>query len=186
MITLRVLQPDEAALLAEVMSGYTSPQRYAVTREESDAETIIRLRLEDLPQPYIKNFRGELTPADLESYQKIAAEGLSVGAWDAGRPVGMSIAGAEVWNGTLWIWEFHVDPEYQGQGIGRRMMDALAAGGRAAGLRTMRVETQNTNVRAIRFYRRVGFQTDAVDITFYTNHDLEGGEVAVFMKRRLT
>ena len=63
---------------------------------------------------------------------------------------------------------------------------ARAESGRAAGLRTMRVETQNTNVRAIRFYRRVGLQTDAVDITFYTNHDLEGGEVAVFMKRRLT
>lgn len=186
MIRLRPLLSTETALLTEVLHGYASAERYRVTLQESDAETTIKLALERLPEPYVKDFRGEVTPEDLENYTQIAAEGLSVLALENDHPVGIGLAGAQRWNGTLWIWEFHVRPEYQGQGIGRRMMDALAETGRAAGMRTMRVETQNTNVPAIRFYRKAGFGIESVDVSFYTNDDLNSGEVAIFMKRRLT
>jgi ribosomal protein S18 acetylase RimI-like enzyme len=46
-------------------------------------------------------------------------------------------------------------------------------------------ETQDTNQPAIAFYRAVGFEIEAVDLSYYTNHDLAGGEVAIFMKRKL-
>lgn len=186
MITLRPLLGSETGLLADILSGYASAQRYRVTLQESDTETLIRLTLETLPRPYIKDFHGEITSEDLQRYTGIAAQGLSILALEGSQPVGIGIAGAEAWNRTLWIWEFHVLPPYQGQGIGLRMMDALAENGRGAGMRTMRVETQNTNVPAIRFYRRAGFHIESVDTSFYTNHDLESGEVAIFMKRRLT
>ncbi len=43
----------------------------------------------------------------------------------------------------------------------------------------------NTLVPAIDFYRAVGFAVEGIDLSYYTNDDLNN-EVAVFMKRRLT
>ncbi|MDE2700419.1 MAG: hypothetical protein OXI23_16220 [Gemmatimonadota bacterium] len=37
---------------------------------------------------------------------------------------------------------------------------------------------------AIDFYRGVGFEVEGVDLSYYTNSDVDG-EVAVFMKRKL-
>lgn len=182
------IQPFTAlsrADLLQVMSGYTSRERYAVSLEESDALTTFHLRLESLPQPYTRDFRSGLTVEDLERYQALIPQGLTLGAWVDGQLAGLAVAGAETWNATLWIWEFHVAPAYQGLGIGRRLMDALAERARPLGLRTLRVETQNTNVPAIRFYRKAGFHLQALDVSFYTNDDLTSGEVAVFLKRRL-
>lgn len=92
-----------------------------------------------------------------------------------------------MWNKSLWVWEFHVAEMYRRRGLGRRLMDALAGRAKAAGLRTIVCETQNTDVPAIDFYRAVGFSIEGIDVSYYTNDDLlPGGEVAIFMKRRLT
>lgn len=64
-------------------------------------------------------------------------------------------------------------------------MDALAGLAHAEGLRTLVFETQNTNMPAIQFYRSVGCEIDAVDLSYYTNRDAMDGEVAIFMKRKL-
>lgn len=185
MVEIKVLTSLDRSDMLQVMSGYTSPERFAVSVEERDALITFQLRLETLPQPYTRDFRSGLTAEDMQRYQGLLPQGFSLGAYAADQLAGAAIAGAEDWNGTLWIWEFHVAPSFQGRGIGRNLMDRLAELARAAGLRTLRVETQNTNVPAIRFYRRVGFRMEAVDVSFYTNHDLDGGEVAVFLKRRL-
>jgi ribosomal protein S18 acetylase RimI-like enzyme len=73
----------------------------------------------------------------------------------------------------------------QRQGIGRRLMEALAVRATEAGLRVMVCETQNTNLPAIDFYRSVGFEIEGVDLSYYSNRDLIEGEVAIFMKRKL-
>ena len=39
--------------------------------------------------------------------------------------VGLALAEPRWWHKSLWIWEFHVDPAYQGEGIGRRLMAAV-------------------------------------------------------------
>ena len=90
------------------------------------------------------------------------------------------------WNGTLWVHEFHVRPEVQRRGIGRQLMDELARRAAAAGLRALTLETQNTNVAAIRFYRALGLSIEGIDVGYYSNDDLgPQGTVAVFMRRRL-
>ena len=66
------------------------------------------------------------------------------------------------------------------------MMSLLAESARAAGLRAIVCEAQNTNVPAIRFYRRLGFRLEGVDVSLYSNEDLQpGGSVAVIMKLRV-
>ena len=64
-------------------------------------------------------------------------------------------------------------------------MDELAVLARTAGLRALAVETQNTNVAAIHFYRSCGFTLEGIDLSYYTNTDLEDGEIAIFLKRKL-
>lgn len=185
MIEIKPLLTLDQATLHQVVSGYTSVERYAVRLAESDAVTTFQLSLEKLPRPYVKDFRAGFSTQNVERYQEILQEGLSLGAWQGDQLVGVGIAGAEAWNHTLWIWEFHIQPAFHGQGIGRRLMDAMADAGRSAGMRTLRVETQNTNVPAIRFYRSLGFHIEGIDVSFYSNDDLTSGEVALFLKRRL-
>ena len=169
----------------QVMGGYSSRERYAVRVLESEEQTTFQIQLEELPGLFEKDFRAGLLEDDLDRYEQMLAEGLSRAAWEGEQLVGVGLASAERWNGTLWIWEFHVHPQFQGRGVGRALMESLAVAGRQAGLRTMRVETQSSNVPAIRFYRSLGFQLQGMDVSLYTNDDLSAGEVALFFKHRL-
>lgn len=154
-----------------------------VTKSEQDNQTIFALTLHQLETPYVKQW-----PADEEleaHYQAILEQGLSLGLFVDGELVGVAIAEKREWNKTLWVWEFHIAPEQRGRGYGRTLMDALAETATKADYRVMVCETQNTNVPAIRFYRKVGFEVGGIDLSYYTNQDVEAFEVAVFMKRTL-
>jgi ribosomal protein S18 acetylase RimI-like enzyme len=97
----------------------------------------------------------------------------------------MLISEVQDWNSSLWVCEFHVAAPYRGQGIGRQMMEWAAQMAQDAGLRTIVCETQNRNANAIQAYRKLGFQLEGIDISYYTNEDYPDQGIAVFMKRRL-
>ncbi len=181
MIAIRTLVRLDRAELEAVITGYSSPARYRVHREESDEAASFRLEL--VAQPYVK--LPDLTDEDLPIYAAAAAQGLSLGAYDGEKLIGVALAERRDWNRSLFVWEFNVAAAYRRQGIGLRLMDALAERARAAGLRVMVCETQTTNVPAIRFYRKAGFALDGIDLSLYGNDDWPDGEVALFMKRRL-
>ena len=183
MITIQPLLSFDAARLGELIAGYVSDERYAVERVEGEAETTFALRLERLPAPYHKTFTSD--EAEIERYREVAQMGYSLGAWEAGRWVGVALAEPHLWNHTLWVWEFHIAPQSQGGGVGRALMQALIARAESAGLRALVCETQSTNVPAIRFYRRLGFHLDGIDLSYYTNQDYPHGEMAIFMKRQI-
>ncbi len=187
MIEIRTLERVEIADLERIAPSYTSAHVYDVAREDSDSRTAITLTLRALDTPITLPFRR--TPDVVEYYQEVLAHGLSLGVYDSeagDRLIGAAIADAQAWNGTLLVWEFHLEQAYRGRGIGRRMMEALTQRAAAAGLRVISIETSTTNVPAIRFYRRVGFSIDSVDLSFYSNDDVDKGDVVVFMKRKLT
>lgn len=126
-----LVEPD----LRRVMVGYTSMQKYQVSRQESETETIIRLELVDLPAPHVRHFGEDLTADDLAHYREMLPAGYCLGAFTGEELVGFAIADARTWNRTLWIWELHVASAWQGRGIGRRLVDVLAEKAGAAGLR---------------------------------------------------
>jgi ribosomal protein S18 acetylase RimI-like enzyme len=185
MISLRTLTTFQPEDVQRFVPGYTSPEKYVVTHTETPdgAEVIFALKRLVLDEPYIKHFPPE--PAMYAHYEACIRAGSSLGAFDGEQLVGIAVAEAHIWNKTLWIWEFGVLENHRRQGIGLRMMDELAERARAAGLRIMLVETQNTNGPAIRFYRKAGFSFDAIDLTYYSNNDLLEDEIALFMKRKL-
>jgi len=183
-IAIRALTHLDPADLRRTITGYTSPAKYAVTRVEADDHAAITLQLVPFDPPYVKTY-DHLDDETVQRYAGLLPAGFCWGAYDADRLVGVAIAEPWAWNRSLWVWDFHIADIHRGRGIGRRLMEALAEQGRAADLRIMVCETQNTNVPAIRFYRRVGFTLDSVDLSYYTNHDFPDGEIAIFMKRRL-
>ena len=183
MIELKTLNEFRAADVERLVPGYTSHEKYRVTRTEAPDEVTFALKRVALDQPYVKVFPPEAYLYPM--YAEYVAAGTSLGAYDGEALVGIAIAEAQTWNRTLWIWEFGVQEEYRRERIGLRMMDELAERSRAAGLRIMVVETQNTNGPAIRFYQRAGFHFDALDLTFYSNNDALDDEIALFLKRKI-
>jgi len=178
--TLERLDPED---FRRVMTGYTTTRRYNVDRKETYDRTTITLRLTKLDRPYVKIFPQP--PNEIKRYQQIVGQGTSFGAYDGGRLVGLAIAERRDWNRSLWVWEFGVAEEHRRKGVGTKLVEALTRSAKDANLRIIVCETQNTNVPAIEFYRKAGFELDGIDLSYYTNTDMTTGEVAIFMKRKV-
>lgn len=61
------------------------------------------------------------------------------------------------------LWDLRVRPEFRGAGIGSDLFTASETWARARGCRSLRVETQNINVPACRFYKHMGCTLRSVD-----------------------
>jgi ribosomal protein S18 acetylase RimI-like enzyme len=184
MIEIRPLLQLAVADLKRIASGYVSYTKYVVAHSDSEHHASFELRLISLSEPYIKTY-DHFDAETVQRYVKVLADGYSVGAYDDDVLVGLVIAEAQQWNRSLWVHEFHVAETHRKHGIGRRLMDAVAAQAHQAALRIIVCETQNTNATAIQAYRKLGFQIEGIDLSYYTNHDYPDAEIAVFMKRRL-
>ncbi len=185
MVVIRPLSSIDASLLERLITGYTSSEMYRVTREETPDTVSFALRLTVLEQPFVKRY-SPVNATELQRYSDLAAVGHAFGAFDGESCVGIAICEPQRWNNGLTVWEFHITPECRGEGVGRALMSAVEAHARDEGMRCLVCETQTSNVPAIRFYRALGFTIDAVDLSLYSNNDMEQGEVAVFMKKRIT
>lgn len=183
-IEVRKLESFNLEDLKRLVSGYISTHKYTVEKiEKADGVTLI-LRLVALDKPYVKVFpppAGEI----LDRYSRVVGEGLSLGAYDADQLVGLAIAQRRDWNRSLWLWELGIEETRRRTGIGTKLIESLVHLAKDSGLRVIVCETQNTNVPAIDFYRKTGFELDGIDLSYYTNTDMTTGEVALFMKRKL-
>jgi GNAT superfamily N-acetyltransferase len=61
------------------------------------------------------------------------------------------------------LWDIRVAPEVRGRGVGAAPFRAAEAWAAARGCRRLKVETQNVNVPACRFYARQGCVLGAID-----------------------
>jgi ribosomal protein S18 acetylase RimI-like enzyme len=183
MIDIRPLAPFTPSDLLRVAAGYTSFIRYAIDYTDEPDTISLTARRVVVDEPYVKEW--EFDDEELERYDRARQTGYSFGAYDGRRLVGVVIAEPHTWNGSIWVWEFHVAPTHQQQGIGRRLMDTLAAAAAAGDFRVLVCEVQHTNGVGIDTYRRLGFRLEGMDLSYYSNEDHPDGEVAVFMKRRV-
>ena len=65
------------------------------------------------------------------------------------------------------LWDLRVAPEYRGKGVAHRLFTRVAEWAREQGCRRLKVETQNTNVPACRFYARQGCELRGIDSYAY-------------------
>ena len=67
------------------------------------------------------------------------------------------------------LWDIRVHPEYRRRGIGSELLSAASAWARDNGCKRLKIETQNINVSACRFYARFGCELRAIHRAAYTD-----------------
>ena len=65
------------------------------------------------------------------------------------------------------LWDIRVTPDARRQGVGSALFERVEAWARLHDCRQLKVETQNTNVRACRFYERQGCQLRSIKRAAY-------------------
>ncbi|MHB8668642.1 MAG: GNAT family N-acetyltransferase, partial [Burkholderiales bacterium] len=98
-------------------------------------------------------------------------------ARDAGRLAGFAIMQFGDERAHLSLLAVH--PDYQRQGVARRMLEWLTASALVAGVDSIHLELRETNLAARRFYTAQGFAETARIAGYY-----RGVETAVRMRRR--
>lgn len=78
------------------------------------------------------------------------------------------------------LWDIRVAPNMRGQGIGSALLGAAESAARQRGARAVRVETQQVNVPACRFYLRHGFRLERATRDGYA--DLPGEVQLLWLK----
>lgn len=123
----------------------------------------VRFR-EEVVVPYIKDYDQEGgSPLTWPQQFFMANWGLFL-AMRGDQPVG---AAAVAWNTNgvhmlegrrelAVLWDIRVDPYHRREGIGAALFRHAAGWSRARGCTRLKIETQNINVPACRFYRRMG------------------------------
>jgi len=128
-------------------------------------------------EPYVKDFYS----ADDESVAQWKRFDLSnwafFMAFDNERPVGGAAVAARTKkihmlsgrDDLAVLWDIRVDDAYKHQGIGQALFDMAVIWSRSQGLRQMKIECQNNNVPAVKFYHKQGAILSAIDEYAYYN-----------------
>jgi GNAT superfamily N-acetyltransferase len=125
-----------------------------------------------LDVPYIKDYDiivGE-SPGEWAKRLDISNWGL-IWAISKGMRVGGAVIAFDTDGLTMFenrrdlavLWNIRVSPEARGQGVGAALFRAAEAWAAARGCRELKVETQNINVPASRFYSRLGCALGAIN-----------------------
>lgn len=131
----------------------------------------LRLIEERVEPPYVIDFdraKGEGPKRWLKRWDISHWGALS--AFDGPRRVGGAVVawrtpGVDMLEGRddlAVLWDIRVLPEYRRQGIGSKLFARAVGWAREKGLGCFKVETQNTNVAACRFYARQGCELGAI------------------------
>jgi streptothricin acetyltransferase len=84
------------------------------------------------------------------------------------------------WNRFAWIDDIGVDIQFRRQGIGRALLSNAEAWAREGNYPGIMLETQDTNVKACRFYESYGFVLGGFDTYLYHAASLYADEIALF------
>lgn len=158
--------------------GYTSTQAYVPVQQPEGNQVSFAFRLETLVTPKQKTWHTNET--ELEELNEEIATGHSFAAYEASRLIGFIIAEKRDWNNTCYISQLTVAASQRRKGTGAQLMAAMIAHARTLKVRLLELETQNTNVPAVNFYLKQGFQVSGVNLRLYDPVWCPG-EVAFYM-----
>ena len=80
------------------------------------------------------------------------------------------------------IWDIRVDKAHRGKGIGTQLFSAVSSLSRIRKAALLKVETQNTNVPACRFYQARGMTLGAVNRYAYGSEDNSEVQLYYYLK----
>lgn len=163
-------------------NGYTSSQAWVPVQQPDGGEMTFTFRLETLASPKQKTWHTSET--ELAELNEVMQQGHSYAAYDNGRLTGFIIAGKRDWNNTLYVAQLTVAASERRKGIGVQLMNTLIGHAKPLKVRLLELETQNTNVPAVSFYRKQGFRLSGVHLKLYDPVWCPG-EVAFYMTYEL-
>ena len=135
---------------------------------QDDADGVARVEAACMPVPWSRqSFWEEASHSD--AYYLIARD------TDRDNLI-IAYAGCWVLANEGHITNVAVDPEYQGQGLGRRLMNELTSRVKALGADSMTLEVRPSNKVAINLYTSLGFRSVGQRPKYYTN-PVEAAEI---------
>jgi ribosomal protein S18 acetylase RimI-like enzyme len=182
-IRCRELRIDEVRAAPPIPSGYTATSSYRLQRTARDEGPTWSL----LEVPRAGPFRKEYDDGTFDTWMESYAEACQidafrfVGAFAGHELVGLATWLHYAWNRSLWLADIRVREAVRRSGAGSALVDWLKGETGRSRARGIRVETQTTNVPAIRFYRKHGFEISGFDDHLYENADYERQEIALFL-----
>ena len=135
---------------------------------QEDADGVARVEAACMPVPWSRqSFWEEASHTD--AYYLIAID------VDRDNLI-VAYAGCWVLANEGHITNVAVDPDYQGQGLGRRLMNELTSRVKALGVDSMTLEVRPSNTVAINLYTSLGFRSVGQRPKYYTN-PVEAAEI---------
>ncbi len=179
---IRRMTEDDIPRLTEIRPSFVSDTVLTVERSGNGVEVGWRLVERRLVVPFDKGHDYDFDLTERENIRERfrRGDGLYLVAERPDRLVGILDMLPQEWNSTVFIWNLMLDRDVRGQGLGRDLFERGANWARRAGYRALVLETQTNNVPACRFYARMGCRLEGIRDAYYTNADIERGEVAIF------
>jgi GNAT superfamily N-acetyltransferase len=122
-----------------------------------------------LEVPYVKDYDEAEGPLDWAKRFDLSNWGLIAARSDrrlvGGAVIAYDTPGTLLLNRTDWVvlWDIRVSADARGEKVGSRLFRATEVWAVARGCRWLKVETQNINLPACRFYARQGCVLGAID-----------------------
>lgn len=135
---------------------------------QEDADGVVRVEAACMPVPWSRqSFWEEASHTD--AYYLIARD------VDRDNLI-VAYAGCWVLANEGHITNVAVDPDYQGQGLGRKLMNEITSRVKALGVDSMTLEVRPSNTVAINLYTSLGFRSVGQRPKYYTN-PVEAAEI---------
>ena len=122
--------------------------------KESDLKSLIELWQTIFPDSPPHN-----EPSSIIN-EKLAVDDLIFVVEHGGQLIGACMAGYDGHRG--WLYYLAVDPDFQGHGYGRQIVQAAEEVLKAAGCPTINLQVRKSNTQVIDFYKALGFGEDEV------------------------
>ena len=172
---------DALTVYGEIPIAFRVETRLRVEPVRSGLGGLVLIQ-EKVEPPYIKDYdaeRGE-EPTRWRNRWSIDQWGV-LSAFDGNRRVGGAVVAYDT-EGVLFLegrkdlaalWDIRVRPDDRGRGIGSGLFHYAVNWARSRRCRYLKIETQNINVPACRFYAKQGCVLSAINRYVYPDHPEE-------------
>ena len=165
------------------LDGYESNFSYFLEQLETENSIIFNLTKKKRDSVYIKKWDQWIE--DKERLIGIIKQNNSFFLELDNEIIGVAITQKYDWNNTLNIEMIEIKNEYRKMGFGTIIMKEIDRIAQNNKVRAVTLETQTANGIAIEFYKKNGYNIEGIDISLYTNEDIEKEEIALIMKKRI-
>jgi len=176
--------PEELGLYAEIPISFMVESILEVCVVDEGLGGMV-LREDEVATPYLKDYdacedEGPTRWAEMFNVSKWAffmvfERNRAVG----GAAVAFDTPGVQMLDGRkdlAVLWDIRVHPDYRRRGIGAMLFQRATDWARQRGCKQFKVETQNINVAACRFYRSQGCRLGAINLYGYYGCPEAAGE----------